>query len=329
MSPTLHLLTPVDGALYDALWELELPLSAAERDLLAQPTLTRLHHVRHAGAASLTTAQTYSRLEHTVGVFALACHFAPDDAALRAAALLHDVGHLPLSHTLEGIDGLDHHAVGVAQRSAPGVRAALAGLDHAAVERIASGETASLLRPGRGRLGLDHLDSFVRAGRVHGWLDRPPHELLAALRVRSGALEAPGGAGDALAALMYANAAFHSHPANVGPTAMLRRSFRRLVAAGVDRAGLDRATDEQLWRLLLSAEASRADAQRLLDAPGELACRVLAADEPAPPPLEPLELPPPYVYRPASEPSPAADALLARVAELPTRFAVGWREELA
>jgi uncharacterized protein len=37
---------------------------------------------------------------------------APDNVDLRLAALLHDIGHLPLSHTLEGLSGLDHHELG-------------------------------------------------------------------------------------------------------------------------------------------------------------------------------------------------------------------------
>ncbi|MFE6777413.1 HD domain-containing protein [Streptomyces sp. NPDC057676] len=45
-------------------------------------------------------------------MLALVAHFRPDDEALRAAALLHDVGHPPLSHTAEGLAGLDHHTIG-------------------------------------------------------------------------------------------------------------------------------------------------------------------------------------------------------------------------
>lgn len=55
----------------------------------------------------------YPLIEHTLGVLALVAHFRPEDELLRVAALLHDIGHLPLSHTLEGVAGLDHHAIGV------------------------------------------------------------------------------------------------------------------------------------------------------------------------------------------------------------------------
>ncbi|WP_330316089.1 HD domain-containing protein [Streptomyces platensis] len=50
---------------------------------------------------------------HSCGVLALVAHFRPEDELLRVAALLHDIGNLPLSHTLEGVAGLDHHAIGV------------------------------------------------------------------------------------------------------------------------------------------------------------------------------------------------------------------------
>ena len=58
-----------------------------------------------------STPKAFSRLELSLGVLALAAHFAPEDGLDRAAALLHDVGHLPLSHTFEGVAGLDHHAI--------------------------------------------------------------------------------------------------------------------------------------------------------------------------------------------------------------------------
>ncbi len=126
--------------------------------------MRRLPFVSHAGAASITTTQTYSRLEHSLGVLALVAHFAPEDHEARAAALLHDIGHLPFSHTLEGIAGLDHHTIGHARIRE--LEPVLERHDTSADRIIAlgSGEQPSPLRASSGAMKIDHLDSFVRSG---------------------------------------------------------------------------------------------------------------------------------------------------------------------
>jgi hypothetical protein len=276
----LHVVVPAEGSIYDSLWDVEVSLAQVERELLEAPALTRLHRVVHAGASALTTAQTYSRLEHVLGVFALAARFAPSDEELRAA--------------------------------------------------LAFGGRPSLLRAGRGRLGLDHLDSFARAGRAHGWLRMAAPDLLGELRVVDGAIDGSSAAGEELVHLMVANAGFHAHPLNVGPTALVRRVFRRLAAhrPAVADVVID-AGDEQLWGELLSHDATRDEARRLLASPGMAAVVALDGGGDAPEPLETLTLAPQYVYEPVTAISPAARDRLASVADLPTRFAVGWPEEVA
>ncbi len=110
----------------DPLWRIPVRLRPVEVALLCTAPLRRLYFVAHRGASSLSTVQSYSRLEHSLGVLALVAHFRPDDAPLRVAALVHDIGHLPLSHTFEGIHGLDHHAIGLRLLRADPVRPVLA-----------------------------------------------------------------------------------------------------------------------------------------------------------------------------------------------------------
>jgi len=77
--------------------------------LLETPELQRLHSVHQLGLAYLVfPGARHSRLEHSLGAYhvagqmARALHLDADEAALvRAAALLHDLGHPPFSHTLE------------------------------------------------------------------------------------------------------------------------------------------------------------------------------------------------------------------------------------
>lgn len=88
--------------------------------LLEAPELQRLHSIHQLGLAYLVyPGANHTRFEHSLGTFALAKRLsaslklsAQDAITVQAAALLHDVGHLPYSHTLEFIlhdrFGIDH-----------------------------------------------------------------------------------------------------------------------------------------------------------------------------------------------------------------------------
>ena len=116
------------GVHRDPVWRITVELTAVERSLLRCWPVRRLAFIAHAGASSISTAQRCTRLEHSLGVLALAARFAPHDHLARAAALLHDVGHLPLSHTIEGVAGSDHHDLGAARvrELGPGPRPSVA-----------------------------------------------------------------------------------------------------------------------------------------------------------------------------------------------------------
>lgn len=91
--------------------------------LVDTPVFQRLRYVRQLGLAYLVyPGATHSRFEHALGAYHLARHTLallleagaldgiPEDEreVVRAAALLHDVGHYPFSHALEEI-GVAHH----------------------------------------------------------------------------------------------------------------------------------------------------------------------------------------------------------------------------
>lgn len=98
-------------------------------DLIGTPAFQRLKGIHFLGAIDYRLipnpngkqgATRYSRYEHSVGVMRLAHLYAtsteiqPDRRRLIcAAALLHDVGHPPLSHSMEPVFreklGIDHH----------------------------------------------------------------------------------------------------------------------------------------------------------------------------------------------------------------------------
>jgi HD superfamily phosphohydrolase len=95
-------------------------VSGLSMDLLDSAELQRLAHIKQLGLANLVfPGANHTRLEHSLGAFHIADRLAreleleeEDRRRLAAAAILHDVGHGPFSHTLEGAVfselGFDH-----------------------------------------------------------------------------------------------------------------------------------------------------------------------------------------------------------------------------
>ena len=146
---------------------------------------TLLHFVCHGGGSALTTHHTHSRLQHTLGVFALVAQFWPDDDVLRVAALLHDVGHAPFSHALEQLDGVDHHRWTIESILAPPVADILAqhGFEPQSIVDCVNGNPATILKNHDGILHADHLDSWVRSAQAGGILPQPAQKVLEHLRI--------------------------------------------------------------------------------------------------------------------------------------------------
>ena len=98
------------------------PAEALAIELIDTPPFQRLRRIRQLGPAYLTFhGAESSRFTHSLGVLHLArralqelCRLQPDleehAGVLYSAALLHDVGHAPLSHSGEEMYGLHHEA---------------------------------------------------------------------------------------------------------------------------------------------------------------------------------------------------------------------------
>jgi HD superfamily phosphohydrolase len=247
----------------DPVWRTRTVLLPAEQAILATPIVRRLHFISHAGASRLVTAQTYSRLEHTMGVFSLVCHFHPSDAVLRAASLLHDVGHLPFSHSLEGLKGLDHHALGEACVAGIGDVLERHGLDVGELLDVLAGRTRSSLLGEPNFMNLDHLDSFVRSARAVGHLRSDGSHLLQGLSVRGNVVEAEDvQVARLLMGLVMEEARRHTSWCNVGPNWALR-ALAELVLEKIDRQDFARLTDDQLWATMSTSPATAKSADRI------------------------------------------------------------------
>ena len=94
--------------------------------LIDTATFQRLRYVRQLGLAYLVyPGATHTRFEHALGAYHLARRTLTlleergeltrigegEVAIIKAAALLHDIGHYPFSHALEEIGALDHEEV--------------------------------------------------------------------------------------------------------------------------------------------------------------------------------------------------------------------------
>jgi HD superfamily phosphohydrolase len=165
----------------DPLWD-NIRLDPLALELIDTPAFQRLRYVRQLGLAFLVyPGATHSRFEHALGTYHLArralglldergelAQIGQGECTLiRAAALLHDIGHYPFSHALEEIGAMHHEEVAQPLVSEGAVGDALrATFGHDAPERVLaliSGNSDSpLQRLISGSLDLDKLDYLRR-----------------------------------------------------------------------------------------------------------------------------------------------------------------------
>jgi uncharacterized protein len=320
-----------DGELWEPVWRLRTPLLPVERHLLASPPLRRLHFLHLSGPAYLHTHHTYSRLQLTLGVFALIAHLCPDDVYLRVAALLHDVGHAPFSHTLEHLAGVDHHHWTRERVSAPPIVDILHTyhLEPEHVLAYIAGYPANLLRNDTGIIHVDHLDAWVRNAHVVGALSISAPEILRQLRVRASFLEMNAATALLILQLVLREARLHCSAASLGTQTILMHLVQRLLDAEVlTVARLADMTDGMLEHLLLTTPTTADEAWRLWYQPDQLVVQPLR-DEPPPGahlvPVEKLYVSQPLVGgQPATHVVPEAADVLTAARQFLGTYVVYW-----
>ena len=266
----------------DPLWN-NIPLDADAMRLVDTAVFQRLRYVRQLGLAFLVyPGATHSRFEHALGTYHLTgrtlgllrergelARLPADECAIvRAAALLHDVGHYPFSHALEEIGALHHEAVArtliiggeIASVLTSSIGANAAMRAHA----IITGESESPLQGLiSGSLDLDKIEYLKRDALMCGVpygeidVDRLLHSLTIVEDPASGAL-AIGIAEKGLAALesllfakyqMYRNVYWHH--AVRSATAMYKRVVEEALRTGaIEERELAGFTDEGLLHRL-------------------------------------------------------------------------------
>ena len=251
----------------------DVPAEAMVMTLVDTPPFQRLRRVRQLGPAFLTFhGAESSRFTHSIGVFHLARRaftqllnqndeLEVDRGLLYAAALLHDIGHGPLSHTGEEMFGLRHEdwsariieedpvIRGCLEDHAPGTAAAVAAL-------LAKGEAERLVikRLVSSQLDCDRLDYLLRdsysTGTRYGQLDLD--RILAALTLApDGDLALhPKGLMAVEHYLVVRNLMYRSvynHRLNVVCNWLLERLVRTARQLGPDQVWADAVMARWLW----------------------------------------------------------------------------------
>jgi uncharacterized protein len=255
-------------------------------NLVDTEVFQRLRYVRQLGWTYLVyPGATHTRFEHALGThhlsrrtLALLCE--AEDAAsigeeeqaiVRSAALLHDVGHYPFSHALEEIGALHHEAVArplITEGSVASILAERLGKDAPArVFDLIRGESQSALQGLiSGSLDLDKIEYLKRdafmCGVPYGEIDvdRLTNSLVLVDDPATGrrAIGVQEKALSALESLLFAKYQMYRnvywHHAVRSATAMYKRLVEDAVQAGVVSVeSLARYTDEGLMHRLESA----------------------------------------------------------------------------
>ena len=225
--------------------------------LIDTPAFQRLRRIRQLGPASLTFhGAESSRFTHSLGVMAIARRafdqlqrrypeLAPHRATVLVAALLHDIGHGPFSHTAEEVFGLEHEQWTRRMiRDLPEIHDALEGHTPGlteAVEQVYTHEhpVALVWQLVSSQLDCDRLDYLLRdsyfTGASYGQLDLD--RILMALRFEPGsgrlviAHKGLSAIEHYLVVRHFMYVQVYNHPKNISVTWLLERSFERARSA--------------------------------------------------------------------------------------------------
>ncbi|WP_135821709.1 HD domain-containing protein [Halostella litorea] len=252
------------------------------RDLLDTEAFQRLRNIKQLSTVRLVyPSANHTRFEHSLGVYHLAGRaldrLGVDGAraeAVRAAALLHDVGHGPYGHQTEAVieRRLGRHHDDVHDLLGSGELAAVLeshGLDTDAVADLVAGE-GELGQLVSGELDVDRMDYLVRdahhTGVPYGTIDHG--RLLRSLALVDGDLALAEGnvptAESVLVARALMNATVYRHHVSRIAGAMLERVCERLLD-GTDLAAerFARMTDDELLAALRRHDGTADAAARL------------------------------------------------------------------
>ena len=219
--------------------------------LLDTPPVQRLRRISQLGTVTYVyPSANHTRFEHSLGVYHLAdealSHLGIEGQQaerVRAAAILHDVGHAPYSHNVEDLiyrrTGKYHDDVGELVGSGPVARVLTDhGLNPDRVAGLVAGE-GELGQVVSGELDVDRMDYLVRdahhTGVPYGTID--VGRLVRELRYRDGRLVLAAGNVQTAESLLLARAlmngtVYRHHVSRIAGAMLERASIRLLDSEG-------------------------------------------------------------------------------------------------
>ena len=249
--------------------------------LLDTPTVQRLRHIKQLGTVQLVyPSANHTRFEHSLGVYHLADRALAElgiegrqAERVRAAALLHDVGHGPFSHNIEDLTarhtGKYHDDVDeLLTEGEVGEVLRAHDLDPAHIAGLVAGE-GQFGQLVSGELDVDRMDYLVRdahhTGVPYGTIDT--ERLVRELTFVDGQLVLDEGNVQTAESLLLAralmNPTVYMHPVARISKAMLRRASERLLeATDIDAHELRRMDDHDLLVTLRQTPATEGFADR-------------------------------------------------------------------
>jgi HD superfamily phosphohydrolase len=251
-------------------------------DLLDTPAVQRLRRIKQLGTAELVyPSANHTRFEHSLGVYHLARR-ALDHLGIegkqaervRAAAILHDIGHSPFSHNIEELvarrTGKMHDEVGDLLETGEVARVlSLNDLDPDRVAGLVAGE-GELGQLVSGELDVDRMDYLVRdahhTGVPYGTIDTG--RFVRELRFVGGDLVLAEGNVQTAESLLLARGlmnpvVYNHHVARISK-AMLRRATEALLEVGAATPReVRRMDDRDLTVALRECEATAGFARAL------------------------------------------------------------------
>ena len=241
-----------------------IPLGPVASDLVDTPPVQRLRHIKQLSTVRLVyPSASHTRFEHSLGVYHLAREAlrslgVDGDRAehVRAAALLHDVGHGPYGHQTEDVirrhTGRDHDDIGelLYETELAGVLESH-DLDPDRVAGLVAGE-GELGQLVSGELDVDRMDYLVRdahhTGVPYGTIDTG--RLLRALRLHDARLVIAEGNVPTAESLLLARAlmdgtVYRHHVSRIAGS-MLERACERLLDGDLSVGRFRRMADHDL-----------------------------------------------------------------------------------
>ncbi|KAB1193570.1 HD domain-containing protein [Haloferax sp. MBLA0076] len=239
-------------------------LDPVAAELVDTPEFQRLRHIKQLSTVRLVyPSASHTRFEHSLGVYHLASralsHLGIDGdraAHVRAAALLHDIGHGPYGHQTEDLirrrTGRDHDEIHhLLDGTAVGDVLDAHGLDPGRVATLVAGDSG-LGQLVSGELDVDRMDYLVRdahhTGVPYGTIDHG--RLVRELRYRDGKVVLAEGNVQTAESLLLAralmNGTVYRHHVSRIAGAMLERASERLVDDAVSLDEFVRMADHDL-----------------------------------------------------------------------------------